>query len=83
MALAVDSHESFCLSCECGWRATVQQLEMIDQCIYHAGYFRYAAMNELHKLGFREDSYSKFHGECFLYFRDIYPTFRNKRLAQM
>lgn len=83
MVFAVESKEYFCLTCVCGWRSTLQQLTMIDECIYHAGYFKYGEMTELKKLGFREDSFSKYHGQCFSYFRDTYPTFRNKRLAQM
>ena len=80
---AFETIEPFYLTCLCEWRSTIQQLDMIDECIYHAGYFRYGEMTELRRLGFREDSSSKYHGECFLYFYDSQPTFRNKRLTQM
>ena len=80
---AFETIEPFCLTCFCEWRSTTQHLDMIDECIYHAGYFRYAEMTELKKLGFREDSFSQYHGQCFSFFYDSQPAVRNKRLSQM
>ena len=80
-----DGSPCYCLMCLCGWRSTLQQLNMIDQCIYHAGYFRYGCMTVLKERGFREDTFSKFHDETFRYFKEYQDkiSFRNQRLQLM